>query len=220
MSMRRVVLPLAGVAAAVVGLLLGPGDLFAGQGTSVSAASVDFAVKRDSDAAEETAGKEVDLDSSDLELVFDDGNQTVGVRFEEVSIEPGSTIANAYIQFTCDDSDDTKSIDLTVRGEAADNPGTFAEKDGDISSRATTKAQVKWSPEVWTAEGEAGPKQRTPDLSAIVQEIISRPGWAKGNAMVFTIIGTGSGVRVAASFEGAPPVLHVESAANALLKMK
>jgi len=215
MTTRRVVLPLAGVAAAAVGLLLGSGDLFAGQGSSVGAASVDFAVKRDSDAAEEAAGKEVDLDSSDLELVFDDGNQTVGVRFDEVSIEPGSTITNAYIQFTCDDSDDTKSIHLTVRGEAADNPGTFAEKDGDISSRATTKAQVKWSPEVWTAEGEAGPKQRTPDLSAIVQEIISRPGWAKGNAMVFTIIGTGSGVRVAASFEDAPPVLHVESATNA-----
>ena len=57
MSMRRVVLPLAGVAAAAVGLLLGPGDLFAGQGSSANAASVDFAVKRDSDAAEETAGK-------------------------------------------------------------------------------------------------------------------------------------------------------------------
>jgi len=73
MTTRRVVLPLAGVAAAAVGLLLGSGDLFAGQGSSVGAASVDFAVKRDSDAAEEAAGKEVDLDSSDLELVFDDG---------------------------------------------------------------------------------------------------------------------------------------------------
>ncbi len=42
----------------------------------------------------------------------------------------------------------------------------------------------------------------------IVQELVSRPGWASGNAIV--LIFTGSGRRVADSFEGsAPAVLHV-----------
>ena len=39
------------------------------------------------------------LGSSDLELVFDSGgNQTVGMRFNAITIPFGATITNAYIQ--------------------------------------------------------------------------------------------------------------------------
>jgi hypothetical protein len=45
----------------------------------------------------------------------------------------------------------------------------------------------------------------------IIQAIVDRPGWASGNALVILI--TGSGKRVAESFNGLPagaPLLHVE----------
>jgi hypothetical protein len=43
----------------------------------------------------------------------------------------------------------------------------------------------------------------------VVQEIVSRPGWGSGNALVLVI--TGSGKRVAEPFEGGfPPVLHID----------
>jgi hypothetical protein len=61
--------------------------------------------------------------------------------------------------------------------------------------------------------GEQGPAQRTPPLTAIVQEIVDLSGWASGNAMVFTI--EGSGERVAESADGDPdgaPLLHVRFA--------
>ena len=45
---------------------------------------------------------------------------------------------------------------------------------------------------------EAGEDQQTPDLAAIVQEIINREGWQEGNAMAF--IFNGSGTRTAESF--------------------
>jgi hypothetical protein len=46
----------------------------------------------------------------------------------------------------------------------------------------------------------------------VVQEVVSLPGWAPGNAL--TVIITGSGRRAAESFEGgAPAVLSVEYAA-------
>jgi hypothetical protein len=53
--------------------------------------------------------------------------------------------------------------------------------------------------------------QRTPNLSPVIQEIVGRPGWAPGNALVLIITGTGK--RVAESYEGDPggaALLHVE----------
>ena len=37
------------------------------------------------------------------------------------------------------------------------------------------------------APGEAGPSQRTPNLAAVVQEVVDRPGWASGNALAIMV---------------------------------
>ena len=53
--------------------------------------------------------------------------------------------------------------------------------------------------------------ERTPDLKAIVQEIIDRGGWAALNDMAFML--TGTGTRTAKSYEGSAtgaPLLHIE----------
>jgi hypothetical protein len=58
--------------------------------------------------------------------------------------------------------------------------------------------------------GEAASSQRTPNLAGIVQEIVSRPGWASGNAIALFIKGTGR--RTAEAFDksaGSPPSLSV-----------
>jgi hypothetical protein len=68
-----------------------------------------------------------------------------------------------------------------------------------ISSRPRTTATVAWAPAPWTTVNEAGANQRTPTLATIVQEIVSRPGWASGNAMAFVI--TGTGTRTASAFD-------------------
>jgi hypothetical protein len=48
-------------------------------------------------------------------------------------------------------------------------------------------------------------------LSAVLQEVVNRAGWASGNALAIII--TGSGRRTAESFEGGPkPILHLEYA--------
>jgi hypothetical protein len=70
---------------------------------------------------------------------------------------------------------------------------------------------VGWSPPAWTDVGAADADQRTPELTAIVQEIVERPGWTAGNAMVFVI--SGSGHRTAEAYDGVPDrvaVLEVE----------
>ena len=173
---------------------------------------VQVRVAAGTDDAEESATGGVDLTSSDLEMVFDVSNQTVGVRFNGVTVPRGATITRAYVQFQVDE---TTSIatSLTIQGQAADNAPTFAGTSGNITSRARTTSSVTWSPPAWPVAGAAGADQQTPSLTSIVQEIVSRPGWNSGNSLVLIISGTGE--RVAEAYEGLPsaaPLLRVEFA--------
>jgi hypothetical protein len=152
------------------------------------------------DDAEERSGSSTALTSGDLNLTQDDARmQTVGVRFDGVELPTGATVVEAYVQFQADEVD-TAPASLTIAGEAADDPLSFASTAGNVSSRARTQAAVAWQPVPWTAVGLRGADQRTPDLAAVVQEIVNRPGWASGNALAFVV--TGTGTRTAESFEG------------------
>ncbi len=177
----------------------------------ISPTTISVQVNSDDDDAEEEDGNGfVDLSSSDLELGEDASiAQTVGIRFNGVNIPPSATITNAYIQFTVDESD-SGTTSLTIKGEDHDDPPAFDNNDHDITDRTTTTASVSWDPAPWTGGGLAGPDQRTADLSAIVQEIIDRPGWSANNSMVFII--TGSGERTSESHNGSSsqaPVLNI-----------
>ncbi|MDH3194040.1 MAG: hypothetical protein OEM40_06985, partial [Acidimicrobiia bacterium] len=166
------------------------------------------------DDAEEGATGSMTLGSSDLELVEETSTQTVGLRYSSLAIPPGASITSAYIQFRSDEVH-SGPTNLTIAVQAADNPGTFTTTPGNISSRLTASTTVAWAPPAWTATKLTGPAQATPDLSAVLQQVIDRPGWAYGNAVVFII--SGSGKRVADSFEGGAnnaPQLYVEFGAG------
>jgi hypothetical protein len=171
--------------------------------------TVDVRVATSSDDAEESLTGSVDLASTDLELIYDKNNQVVGIRFPGVAVPQDATIVSSYVQFKVDEKD-TVATFLTIQGQAIDNAPTFTASSGNISSRIRTSAAVLWSPPAWNTVGAAGTDQRTPDLSPVIQEIVSRPGWASGNAIVLIV--TGSGTRTAESFNGdAPgaPLLHL-----------
>ena len=177
---------------------------------TVGEKTLDVQVDSSSDDAEENESGKVSLNSSDLELVLYHGAaQTVGIRFNGLAIPQDATILSAYVQFTVDETSGGGTI-LNIRGEAADNAGTFVGVSGNISSRPTTTASEVWLPPAWTTVGEAGIDQQTVDIAAVIQEIVSRSGWSIGNSLALII--TGSGDRVAASFNGdqaAAPRLHI-----------
>jgi hypothetical protein len=163
-----------------------------------------------SDDAEEDVLGAMSLSSGDLELVTDSTVQTVGVRFAGLAVPQGATVQSASIQFTTDEVS-TAATSLTLQGQAADNAPTFTTAAANISSRPRTNAAAVWSPVAWTTAGEAGPNQQSVDISAVIQEIVGRPGWASGNALAIVI--TGSGKRVATAFNGsaaAAPRLRVQ----------
>ena len=152
-----------------------------------------------SDDAEEAPSGSVALTSGDLELVTDGSSvQTVGLRFPGVAVPRGATITSAFVQLQVDEVS-TDVAAMTVRGQAADNPTTFTTASRNVSTRPVTAASVAWSPATWPTVGERGTAQRTPDLRTLVQELVTRGGWASGNAMAFVF--TGSGRRTAEAFE-------------------
>jgi PKD repeat protein/uncharacterized protein YjiK len=169
--------------------------------------AVEERVAANADDAEESTSGNVSLGSSDLELVKD---QTVGIRFNAVSIPPGVTIHNAYIQFQADETH-LETTSLTIEGEAIDDAPTFTTSNGNISLRETTPTSVSWSPVPWTTVGEAGANQRTPNIASVIQDIVGRQGWQSDNSLVIII--TGTGTRTAESYNGdqaGAPLLHVD----------
>jgi PKD repeat protein len=172
--------------------------------------TIEVRVAASLDDAEEKLSGGMRLTSSDLEFVYDSGNQTVGIRFNGLTIPPGAAIVNAFIQFQVEESA-SEATTLTIEGQAVDNAPTFADVRYNVSSRLRTTASVPWSPVPWTTKGDAGPEQQTPNIATVIQEIVNRPGWSSGNSLVIIIAGTGE--RVAESFDGIPdaaPLLHIE----------
>ncbi|XOV86957.1 MAG: hypothetical protein ACFHX7_18580 [Pseudomonadota bacterium] len=170
-------------------------------------------VRRDDEDAEENATTTVVTDNSNfLDLVHKGGTaQLVGMRFNNISIPPGATINSATIRFTVDETDQD-ATSTTIYGQANTAPATFTSANSNLSSRPRTTSSVLWSDiPAWTTIGASGASQTTPDLKAIVQEIIDLGGWTSGNSMVFILEGWGE--RTAESFDGAPagaPILEID----------
>ncbi len=138
---------------------------------SGAATTFEVRVSASSDDAEEKINSGiVNRGSSDLELLDESTNQLVGIRFNGLSIPQGAIITNAYLQFQTDEVF-SATTNVMIEGHATNNAPTFTSANANISSRTRTNAAVDWTPAAWTSTGEAGP-----DLSAIIQEIINRPG--------------------------------------------
>lgn len=166
---------------------------------SAPAGTIDVAVSQSSDDAEQSNDSSaVELDNLDLKLVRRSDVQTVGLRFQQITIPRTSTILKADITFTADETRDENTV-LTFHGQDIAAAPTFAITSGDISTRTKTAASVTWDPvQPW---GDVGDPYQTPDLSVVVQEIVDRDDWSPGNPLAFII--TGSGRRVAVSYDGA-----------------
>jgi hypothetical protein len=190
------------------------GELTASDTVQVTAsaarsATLDSRVTTSTGDVEESATGSYAATSTDLELVYDGSNQKVGIRFPGLAIPAGATITKAYVQFEADETQ-SEATNLTIKGQAADNALAFSSATKP-STRATTAASATWAPAPWTLVGEVGPNQRTPDLAAVIQEIVSRAGWTSGNALALIITGTGH--RTTRAYDGKPagaPLLHVE----------
>ena len=121
------------------------------------------------------------------------GRHMVGLRFRNVQIPQGALLSDVKLTFnSVGQSDDAVSINISGEKVAsapsfsaitAGVPNTPTEK---ISARRTanpTTASVNWSvpaTEKWTHEGFV----QTPDITPVLQEIVSQIGWCGSNDLV------------------------------------
>jgi len=151
------------------------------------------------DDAEEGEDGEVNTSSSDLEMVLDDSEQIVGLRFNKIHIASTSEIRLASIQFTAHAVNDEET-ELDIHAEMVGTALPFAQSKKNLSSRVKTATSVSWKPAPWTKAGERSETQRTPNLAPLIQEVVQHPDWKPGNAIVWLI--RGKGKRVATAFAG------------------
>jgi len=129
-------------------------------------------------------GGSIDRSSSDLEMPYEDSGtppsdpQLVGMRFQNVNVPPGVVIVNAYVQFTADNEKLTGGpVNLIINGLLQPNPGEFDGGESFYTTRQPkTTAEVKWTGIPAWSSGQATPASKTPDISAVIQEIIDQAG--------------------------------------------
>src|SRR5262245_28390190 len=151
-----------------------------------------FTVSASADDAEQD-GVVVNVADADL----DRWPQIVGLRFPEVALPPGAVIESAVVQFRARENGSDQT-DLQIVGLLGFDVKTFVAVDNDLSSRFATATAIPWSPGPWTA-GTAGVNERTPDLTALLQELVDQPNWSTKSAVALRVQGTGQ--RAAGAFD-------------------
>lgn len=121
-------------------------------------------------------------------------------RRSSISIPQGANITAATITLTSF-ATTAGALTVTISGNDEDNataPTTYA----GYNAKVLTSATVAWNTsETWVAETA----YTSPDITAIIQEIIDRPGWASGNAlMLFIKDNAGSVLRDVYSYDSTP----------------
>lgn len=147
----------------------------------------------------------------DIGRLAQSGEKTVvGLRFQNVAIPQGSTITNAYIEFTALTSL-TGVMNIEVAGENVDDAATFTTATNNISARPKVSQVVNWAPADWVANNA----YQTSDLKNTVQKIVDRAGWLSGNDMAFIFSNQSASIykRDAYAYDqdaGKAPKLHIE----------
>ncbi|MFL2555316.1 MAG: VWA domain-containing protein [Gammaproteobacteria bacterium] len=110
----------------------------------------------------------------------------LGLRFQGINIAQGTTIQNAFLDFT-HRIRRTNRTNAIISGLDIANTTTFSNSSRDLSSRSTTSATVAWD---GIPGGNTNTQFSSPDIASIVQEIVDRSDWSSGNAMGFKVFTT------------------------------
>ncbi|MFY0675245.1 MAG: hypothetical protein JXQ87_17755 [Bacteroidia bacterium] len=133
---------------------------------------IDLTPSNNRDAHENSSGT---VDRSGTSLDF--GEKHVGISFRSATIPSGATIEEAYFEVESNGTYTTQTSVL-IYGEDVNDGSAFRTQTDNISNRTKTSASVAWVMPYWNGSDI---RHQSPDISAIVQEIVDRSGWNTGN---------------------------------------
>lgn len=109
-----------------------------------------------------------------------------GLLFPNITIPRGSTINSATMEiYRSAILDPAHDMNVDIYGNDVDNAVEYA-TEADVKDRALTDASVPW-----VEDDQAGGWRVSPDIAAVIQEIVSRPGFASGNNIAILLIAKG-----------------------------
>ena len=101
------------------------------------------------------------------------------LRYSNCTIPPGATIQSAYLRIVAY-TDYATPTNSTVFGFDEDDASVPA-TENDYTARPKATAQVTYEMPIFTASGMVF---NSGDIKTVIQEIIDRPGWLAGNALM------------------------------------
>jgi pectate lyase len=124
----------------------------------------------------------------------------IALRFSDVDVPRGAVIQSAVVELYGAGAP-TASVALRYDAEDVGHSAPFVTANGSLSSRPRTQAFVDDVPGPWSY----GAFNASPDLKAIVQEVVERADWRPGNSLTLFINDSDSDqTRRIGSFEGSP----------------
>lgn len=153
-----------------------------------------YRISDSKDDAHKSSSNSVNTNSSSVSVSASNGYEA-GFRFRDVRIRNNAEILEAYLTLTASNNG-SGDVTGTIKGERVANSSAFGTNGNNISSRPRTNASVSWSMSPWQKDQS----YRSPDLSAIIKEVVSQEGWSAGNAL--TLILSADGSRSAYSWDG------------------
>src|SRR5262249_48307301 len=167
-----------------------------------------------------TEGRDDAVNSNSTGNQYTLGQQTVGLRFQQLNVPNLATITAANIQFTAAlTTSGTATLAIKIVNQPNVQPfgppgGSPVVNFDDLFSNTTTADEVTWTiTDQWKVNDPgpnpaAGNPEQTPDLQALLQAIVNDPNYTPNSAVAFLFKGLG-GTRTAAAFEAssAPPAV-------------
>jgi len=153
----------------------------------------------DDDAEELVSDGTVDTGTILLEPTRDGAAREIGLRFTDVDVPRGASIASAYLELSSAGSVGA-GADIEIRVQpTADAPAFDASSAADVTSRTAGASAVRWK----APEALAGERVTSDDLGALVRNVTDGGDWDAGDALVLTLRqSAGTGERRYLSFDG------------------
>ena len=125
---------------------------------------------------------------SNQEITLSSSYPYAGLRFTGIPFDYKSinnfAIEEAYIEMTSSSNGGGYSGSMRIYGENVDNAPALSNSKNALSSKSLTTNSTLWS---YTTSFTSGVTYRSPDISPIIKELMTRSGWTAGNAMTFVI---------------------------------